>query len=184
MWRAVRAGFLERMSAEVGLDPLPCLVCGTVGDLEVHHVTYERWGGQELDEDLVPLCGSCHAAVHGLEDRKARNRNAELRRVTWAYVDEHGPAYPWPFLPREAPEGELLVGEVVDELGPAHPPARPRGPLIARPWLTAFASFGMGVGWLLANPSTPGHLLAAELLALAPWAAAYLGTRHGLRRAG
>lgn len=45
-------------------------ICGDDGDgLELHHLTYERVGGDELLDDLEPLCGSCHALVHALERR-------------------------------------------------------------------------------------------------------------------
>ena len=42
-----------------------CQECGACGvELHVHHLTYER-RGEELPEDLVVLCKSCHAKVHG-----------------------------------------------------------------------------------------------------------------------
>jgi hypothetical protein len=40
-----------------------CAFCGTTDDIHLHHHTYDRMG-RELDEDLVPLCVSCHDAVH------------------------------------------------------------------------------------------------------------------------
>ena len=36
--------------------------------LEVHHLTYERFGGAELPEDLLALCRSCHDIAD--EERK------------------------------------------------------------------------------------------------------------------
>ncbi|TWT55150.1 hypothetical protein Pla22_28040 [Rubripirellula amarantea] len=41
-----------------------CLVLFSVGDIHVHHLTYERLGN-ELDSDLAVLCSGCHAFVHG-----------------------------------------------------------------------------------------------------------------------
>lgn len=37
---------------------------GTLGGLDVHHLTYERVG-HELPEDLEVLCFQCHAVEHG-----------------------------------------------------------------------------------------------------------------------
>lgn len=46
--------------------PRECL-CGDV-DVQLHHVTYERLGNENLT-DLLPLCRTCHQMVHALEAR-------------------------------------------------------------------------------------------------------------------
>lgn len=33
--------------------------------LDVHHLTYDRFGGDELLTDLQVLCRECHEAAHG-----------------------------------------------------------------------------------------------------------------------
>ncbi|MHB8641403.1 MAG: hypothetical protein ACYDA3_00730 [Gaiellaceae bacterium] len=40
-----------------------CALCNSDGPLEAHHRTYERIG-EELPEDLIPLCADCHGAYH------------------------------------------------------------------------------------------------------------------------
>ena len=60
-WLATRARF--RASDQ----PQVC-ICGADDDLQLHHKTYERIGGEEL-EDLVLLCERCHALIHELERR-------------------------------------------------------------------------------------------------------------------
>jgi 5-methylcytosine-specific restriction endonuclease McrA len=40
-----------------------CALCNSDDRLEAHHRTYERVG-EELVEDLVPLCVDCHGAYH------------------------------------------------------------------------------------------------------------------------
>ena len=45
-----------------------CWVCKCRANLHAHHRTYVRIG-QELDEDIVVLCESCHAGVHRLAKR-------------------------------------------------------------------------------------------------------------------
>lgn len=46
--------------------PQVCVYCDEPR-VQIHHLTYERVGGDELLTDLVALCGSCHALVHVLE---------------------------------------------------------------------------------------------------------------------
>lgn len=46
--------------------PQRCM-CGEA-DIDLHHMTYERIGSEELT-DLVPLCRRCHQMVHALERR-------------------------------------------------------------------------------------------------------------------
>lgn len=42
-----------------------CFACRTPGRLDLHHVTYERLGDEQLG-DMVLLCRRCHAATHEL----------------------------------------------------------------------------------------------------------------------
>ena len=39
-----------------------CERCGSVKQLEIHHITYERLG-RELDSDLLVLCPGCHSVA-------------------------------------------------------------------------------------------------------------------------
>lgn len=61
VWRAVKARY--RASGM----PHECM-CGE-RDVQLHHLTYDRVGGDERNEDLVPLCRRCHAMAHSLEAR-------------------------------------------------------------------------------------------------------------------
>ena len=38
-------------------------MCGTNRGVQLHHLTYERIGNEELD-DLIALCSGCHQVVH------------------------------------------------------------------------------------------------------------------------
>ena len=40
-----------------------CSACGGKEKIHLHHKTYERMG-EELDEDLAPLCEFCHSTLH------------------------------------------------------------------------------------------------------------------------
>ncbi|TDI18407.1 MAG: hypothetical protein E2P05_00590 [Acidobacteria bacterium] len=46
-------------------------------ELQVHHLTYERFG-HERDEDLECLCKGCHDYLHAIE--KARRKRADFHQ--------------------------------------------------------------------------------------------------------
>lgn len=62
-WRSRRARYFASHD-EV------CAACGTGERIHLHHHTYEHFGA-ELDDDLVPLCASCHQMVH-IHHRRSR----------------------------------------------------------------------------------------------------------------
>lgn len=45
-------------------DRWTCTRCPSHERLQVHHLTYDRLGHEDLD-DLVTLCDACHAKEHG-----------------------------------------------------------------------------------------------------------------------
>jgi hypothetical protein len=55
-WRARKTAYY-RLHAKI------CAGCGSKDEIHLHHHTYKNFT-QELDEDLVPLCETCHVAVH------------------------------------------------------------------------------------------------------------------------
>jgi len=55
-WQEKRKMVLER-------DGYCCTRCGSAINLDVHHLTYEHFGNEPL-EDLVTLCRKCHGTVH------------------------------------------------------------------------------------------------------------------------
>lgn len=55
-WKQVKRKVLKR-------DGHHCQSCGSSLHLEVHHVTYDRLGNEDLS-DLVTLCNSCHSKLH------------------------------------------------------------------------------------------------------------------------
>ncbi len=47
------------------LDNYRCKMCGTGINVAVHHIRYPfAWGEENVFEDLVTLCDTCHARVH------------------------------------------------------------------------------------------------------------------------
>ena len=54
-WRRIRSQILDR--------DMKCQYCGSLHNLQVHHIHYLNLGFEKL-EDLVLLCESCHSQLH------------------------------------------------------------------------------------------------------------------------
>jgi hypothetical protein len=69
-----------------------CAKCGEHGT-DVHHLTYERVGGNELMEDLQVLCRECHTAIHAMEKatkrQKAKRKGCTIEVLYSMLTDEH-----------------------------------------------------------------------------------------------
>jgi 5-methylcytosine-specific restriction endonuclease McrA len=46
-------------------DGWRCQHCGTMSNLEVHHKQFRSPSGEDSEENLITLCCTCHALVHG-----------------------------------------------------------------------------------------------------------------------
>jgi len=55
-WVALRSKFKSKQVKE-------CVMCGSIKNLNIHHMTYERLGNENFD-DLVFLCKDCHTKLH------------------------------------------------------------------------------------------------------------------------
>jgi 5-methylcytosine-specific restriction endonuclease McrA len=53
-----------------------CEMCGRLqrnckdGRLQIHHITYRNLGDEDVANDIIALCGSCHIKIHKYYDRK------------------------------------------------------------------------------------------------------------------
>lgn len=54
----------ETKEAVLKRDKWKCTKCGSKNDLQIHHKTYRSNGGTDELENLVTLCGFCHAEEH------------------------------------------------------------------------------------------------------------------------
>ena len=45
-------------------DGWRCQSCGTMSNLEVHHMEFRGHSGTDSEENLITLCTACHARVH------------------------------------------------------------------------------------------------------------------------
>ena len=56
-----------------------CINCGSNENIHLHHVVPLALGGNDVSSNKVPLCGKCHALVHGFKDRGVHWK--ELQRI-------------------------------------------------------------------------------------------------------
>lgn len=59
----------EKCEQRRRFDGYRCCVCGRPAllcreGLQVHHLTYERLGNEDVAHDIVSLCGKCHKKLH------------------------------------------------------------------------------------------------------------------------
>lgn len=66
--------------------PRACRACGSKTQIHLHHHTYKRMGN-EMDEDLVPLCEGCHTLCHQYH---RANSGMSLTRATGEFLKLHG----------------------------------------------------------------------------------------------
>ena len=45
-------------------DGWRCQVCGNMQRLEVHHIKFRSYAGDDSEENLITLCVECHALMH------------------------------------------------------------------------------------------------------------------------
>ena len=46
-------------------DRWRCQSCGAMSNLEVHHKQFRSQSGDDSEENLITLCTTCHARMHG-----------------------------------------------------------------------------------------------------------------------
>jgi 5-methylcytosine-specific restriction endonuclease McrA len=56
-YKTLRAQVLAR-------DGWRCQRCGSLADLQVHHIEPRSRLGDDTDENLITLCASCHLLAH------------------------------------------------------------------------------------------------------------------------
>jgi 5-methylcytosine-specific restriction endonuclease McrA len=45
-------------------DHWRCQSCGTMVNLEVHHMDFRSHSGHDSELNLITLCSECHASIH------------------------------------------------------------------------------------------------------------------------
>ena len=56
----------ERLRRQVlHRDSWRCQSCGAMSNLEIHHKRFRSHSGDDSEDNLITLCFTCHASVHG-----------------------------------------------------------------------------------------------------------------------
>ncbi len=45
-------------------DSWRCQVCGSMGNLQVHHIKHRSQSGGDVEANLITLCAGCHGLLH------------------------------------------------------------------------------------------------------------------------
>ena len=45
-------------------DRWRCQACGSMQNLQVHHMEFRSQGGKDSEANLITLCARCHAEMH------------------------------------------------------------------------------------------------------------------------
>lgn len=69
LWKKIRQKAIDEYGTICGK-------CGGYGT-DVHHLTYDRVGGNELLEDLQVLCRECHEAIHAVERSTKKDKKGK-----------------------------------------------------------------------------------------------------------
>ena len=64
-----------------------CVACGDRGNLNQHHLLPRSLGGPDTDDNLITLCGACHAKAH---QSRATWRHSELTASALQHKKAHG----------------------------------------------------------------------------------------------
>jgi 5-methylcytosine-specific restriction endonuclease McrA len=71
----------------------PCRICGdqVASLMELHHLVFRSHFGDDVEDNLVPLCSGCHCAITLRRSEKAaRTLLAGLTDAEYAYMVERG----------------------------------------------------------------------------------------------
>jgi hypothetical protein len=74
-WKVRRIMYFQKFGRK-------CVVCKGTRNIGLHHLSYERLGG-ELDEDLVVLCWGCHEEYH-----RRHGVKRESKEDTYNFIQE------------------------------------------------------------------------------------------------
>lgn len=77
-----------------------CINCGTEEGIEYHHVVPLLLGGNDILENIVPLCHSCHKTAHCgqhishyvklriLEENQKRHLRNQRKRLIYTFAEQ------------------------------------------------------------------------------------------------
>lgn len=69
----------DKRSQRLKIDQYKCQRCGRPMDLQVHHLTYDRIGNENVYTDLITLCKYCHEKIESQKQAYKEQRTADKR---------------------------------------------------------------------------------------------------------
>ena len=51
-------------------DGWRCQFCGSMTNLDVHHQQFRSHSGEDILDNLITLCSSCHGAIHSATSQR------------------------------------------------------------------------------------------------------------------
>jgi len=78
-----------------------CCSCGHIGQVAGHHIKSKGAGGDDIDENLLPLCQHCHILVHNLGLKKFAEHRPGVKEALsikdWSFCEhrEKWVKYEW-----------------------------------------------------------------------------------------
>jgi len=79
------AEWAAKRAQRLAVDGHKCRTCGHTGEtwpLQVHHVTYERFEREDIEQDLITLCANCHEAItDAIRRRRYDGRQVEAQII-------------------------------------------------------------------------------------------------------
>jgi len=67
-------------------DGYACVICNSVGAIHLHHIQKRSQGGKSAPSNLVCLCPTCHAIVHGeceLKNQFPFDKDTAMDALLW-----------------------------------------------------------------------------------------------------
>ena len=60
----MRTSYRELHRQVLERDGWRCQICGTMQNLQVHHLKFRSQSGSDEEQNLITLCAECHEQVH------------------------------------------------------------------------------------------------------------------------
>jgi 5-methylcytosine-specific restriction endonuclease McrA len=58
------ASYRELQRLILARDGWRCQICGSMQNLQAHHLKFRSQPGDDVEQNLITLCTECHSAVH------------------------------------------------------------------------------------------------------------------------
>lgn len=65
-----------------------CRACGFLWGIERHHLVPRSLGGDDTDDNIIPLCHACHQDLHNHPNGRART-GSRIRRSLYAVEEAY-----------------------------------------------------------------------------------------------